>query len=63
MNPYNLRLGGSISVLIGCALLIEHIYRWGFEITDLIGHEWYGIIFIIVGIGLGILSRRKEDGT
>ena len=47
---YNRRLTGSAFVLVGAGLLIEHIYRWGFQFWDFIGHEWFGLLLIIAGI-------------
>lgn len=39
----------------GAALIIEHIYTWGeFSIKDIIGHEWLGIVLIILGIWLNV---------
>ncbi|MCW7077199.1 MAG: hypothetical protein ACXQS6_04785 [Candidatus Syntropharchaeales archaeon] len=47
MNAYELRLLGTVMVLVGAFLTGEHIYRWGFEPYDLVGHEWYGIALFI----------------
>lgn len=58
-NAYNLRLLGTTSIIVGAFLLAEHVYRWGFEIGDIIGHEYLGLILILFGVGMGILSRKE----
>jgi len=66
MNAYELRLMAAVTTATGSFLLIEHLYRFGFEFFDFIGHEWYGLLLIIVGCGFGILSMNKgekEHGT
>ena len=46
----------------GAILLLEHIARYGMtEFGDILGHETYGIIMIIVGFLL-VLKRKKQDG-
>jgi len=54
---------GSISlILIGSFLIIEHIYTYGgIQLLDILGHEWFGIILIIIGI---ICANQKfSDGN
>ena len=43
---------GSISlILVGSFLLIEHIYTYGrIDLLDILGHEWFGILFIVAGV-------------
>ena len=43
---------GSISLIgVGAFLLIEHIYTYGgVDLWDLLGHEWLGIVLVLVGI-------------
>lgn len=43
---------GSISLIgVGVFLLIEHIYTYGgIDLWDLLGHEWFGIVLILLGI-------------
>lgn len=38
----------------GSFLLLEHVYQWGFQYWDFIGHEYLGIILIIAGSILAI---------
>jgi len=61
-KKYNLRLAGSVSVVAGAFLLVEHIYNFGFEPLDFVGHEWYGVILVSIGCVLGYLSRRVNNG-
>lgn len=56
---YVRRLFGTASVVLGAFLLAEHIYRFGFEVYDVIGHEYLGLLFILIGIVLTI--RWKKD--
>ncbi len=56
---YNLRLAAVTSAGAGSILLCEHLYQYGFEPTDFIGHEWYGVLLIVIGIILGVIARRK----
>ena len=45
------KLGSICLILIGSFLLIEHIYTYGrIDLLDILGHEWFGILFIISGI-------------
>lgn len=46
---YYRRLWGSASILIGAFLLIEHIYQWGFQAYDIIGHEYLGLLLVLIG--------------
>jgi len=54
-KKYTKNLFGALSIGVGAFLIIEHIIVWGeFSIKDLIGHEWLGLVLIIVGIWLNI---------
>ena len=43
---------GSISlILVGVFLIVEHIYTYGgIDLFDILGHEWFGILFILTGV-------------
>ena len=43
---------GSISlILVGGFLIIEHIYTYArIDLLDILGHEWFGILFIVAGL-------------
>ncbi len=59
---YVRRLFGAGIALLGAFLLIEHIYHWGFEFYDIIGHEYLGLLLILVGIALTIrFNKTSED--
>jgi len=58
---YNLRLAAVTSAGAGSILLCEHLYQYGFEPTDIIGHEWYGVLLIIAGIIMGVIARQKAQ--
>lgn len=60
-KKYSKNLFGMIAIAIGAILNIEHIYMWGeFTFFDFWGHEWLGLLLILVGIGLNISFWRKN---
>lgn len=58
---YVRRLFGAALVVLGAFLLTEHIYRFGFEWWDIIGHEWLGLVLILGGVLLTMRWKRGED--
>lgn len=45
------KLGSMILIILGTFLILEHIYTYGgIDLWDLLGHEWFGILFILAGI-------------
>ena len=45
------KLGSMILIGAGSFLILEHIYTYGgIEFMDILGHEWFGIILIILGL-------------
>lgn len=57
---YQRKLGSVSAIGLGAFLLIEHIYAWGgADLDDVPGHEWWGMIMIIVGILLGARWKGK----
>ena len=52
--PYIKRLTGTTLIAAGSFLLMEHVYHWGFELLDLIGHEWFGLVLILVGVVINL---------
>ncbi len=57
---YVRRLFATALVVLGAFLLGEHIYRFGFEWWDIIGHEWLGLGCIVGGV---LLAMRWKRGT
>jgi hypothetical protein len=57
---YVRRLFGAGIALLGSFLLIEHIYHWGFELYDIIGHEWLGLLLIVLGILLTLRTNKTS---
>ena len=57
-KKYVKKLYGAASVGLGALLLIEHIYNFGFEWNDFLGHEYLGVALILSGIGLGIWANK-----
>lgn len=57
---YYRKLISFICILAGSGLLIEHLFSWGgYDLLDFCGHEWYGLILIIIGF---IVSGRWQKG-
>ena len=55
LKKYSKNLFGILFIGSGAFLLIEHIYMWGeFAFFDFIGHEWLGLILILVGCFLNV---------
>lgn len=45
------KLGSMTLIIIGSFLVLEHIYTYGrIDLLDILGHEWFGILFIIGGL-------------
>jgi len=45
------KLGSMGLNILGSFLVLEHIYTYGYiSLGDFLGHEWFGIIFIILGL-------------
>jgi hypothetical protein len=58
---YVRRLFASASVVLGAYLLTEHIYRFGFEWWDIVGHEWLGLGLVVAGVLLAMRWKRGPD--
>lgn len=56
-DPYNFRIAGSAVALSGVFLYIEHIYRFGLDFSDPLGHDWVGLALIVLG---GLITRIKK---
>ena len=45
------KLGSMSLIILGSFLLLEHIYTYGgIDLLDILGHEWFGIILIVLGV-------------
>ena len=52
---YYKKLLSGFLIVGGVFLLLEHLFTWGFfEWGDWIGHEWYGLILIIIGFVISL---------
>ena len=55
------KLGSMSLVLVGSLLILEHIYTYGgIELVDILGHEWFGIILIVLGLFVANRQVPKE---
>ncbi len=44
-------MGSICFILSGTFLLVEHIYTYGgIDLWDLLGHEIFGILLIVIGV-------------
>lgn len=60
-SKYYRKLFGGGSILLGAYFVIEHIWNIGeFSFYDFIGHEWLGLLLIVVGILLNINFSKKN---
>ena len=60
---YIRRLGGAFLIVGGCFFLVEHIMVWGgADMGDIpFGHEWYGILMIIIGFIINLRKNTNGD--
>lgn len=60
LKQYSKNLFGMLSIGAGALLIIEHIYMWGeFSFWDFIGHEWLGLLLIVLGISINLNFKTK----
>ena len=58
---YIKNLAGVFMVGGGSFLIMEHIWSWGsFDFFDIIGHDWLGLLMIIIGIILNLNFDKKR---
>ena len=51
MPHYHTRLLSGMLIVSGTFLILEHLFVYeGFDLLDFIGHEYYGLGMIIIGI-------------
>lgn len=59
---YKKKLISGASIVTGLFLIIEHIIVFGqLEFWDFLGHEWLGIILVILGLS-GFTRFKRKDG-
>ena len=59
---YNKKIIASLLILSGCFLLIEHLWSFdGFDLLDIIGHEYYGIGAIIIAFLLCMKWKQWKE--
>lgn len=58
------RLGSLSLLIVGFFLVAEHIFTYGYiSLRDILGHEWIGIILMILGLFFANKHLTKEEGT
>ena len=60
-----LRLFGVFLIVLGVLLLVHHGITTGivFDMNDLIGHDWYGVILILIGNYLLFITRAQRNAA
>jgi len=59
LNKYYLQLISALLIICGSFLMLEHLFMWGgFDPMDIIGHETYGLIFIITAYIIGLYIKN-----
>jgi hypothetical protein len=58
---YLRRMFGAGLVVGGGYFLVEHIYHFGFEWWDIIGHEWLGLGMIVGGVLVTMRWKRTDE--
>ena len=48
-------------MVLGAFLLAEHVYRFGFEFYDIIGHEYLGLALILGGALMNMRWRPSKE--
>jgi hypothetical protein len=57
---YNIQVASGALIATGAFLIEEHLFMWGgFDTAP--GHEWLGLLLILVGMAGGISTRKKEE--
>jgi uncharacterized membrane protein YdcZ (DUF606 family) len=60
-RSYVRRLFGAALVVVGAFFLAEHVYQFGFELYDIIGHEYLGLLLILSGAALTLRWKRTVE--
>lgn len=59
LAPYYKKLISGGLIVLGSFLMLEHLFMFdGFDLCDWIGHEYYGLGFIIAGF---LISMKWEQ--
>ena len=59
---YYKKLWGGAFISLGLYFIIEHLIVWGeFEFSDFIGHEWFGLLLFLIGVGFFVTFKKKES--
>lgn len=62
LSPYYMRLVSMVLIVSGCALLLEHLFRYeGFDLLDFAGHEYYGLAMIGIAFLLSIKWKQWKE--
>jgi len=57
-KKYVKKLYGAGLIAFGAFFLAEHVYNFGVEWNDFLGHEYLGLFLILAGFGLGIWANK-----
>ena len=51
---YYKKLVGGLFIVGGVFLVMEHLYAFGGFDLEVLGHEWYGLAMIVLGIAMNL---------
>lgn len=57
---YYKKIVGALLIIGGSSLLLEHLFNFGGFDIEILGHEFYGIVMIVIGYLLCIKWEQKE---
>ena len=55
---YYKKLGGGLLIVGGVFLVLEHLFVFGGFDFEVLGHEWYGLGMIVVGIAMNLKWKQ-----
>lgn len=59
LSPYYRKVTSGVLIVGGSFLMLEHLFEFdGFDLLDFIGHEYYGLGMIIIGL---LVSMKWEQ--
>ena len=62
LAPYYRKVASGGLIVLGSFLMLEHLFQFdGFDLFDVIGHEYYGLGMIIVGFLLSMKWHQWDD--
>jgi hypothetical protein len=62
LAPYYKKLTSGLLIVSGSFLILEHLFTYGgFDLFDIVGHEYYGLGMIIAGFLLSMKWHQWDE--